>query len=77
MCTESLAWSRCAQLLGDTRTCLQSLQFYGVKHVCREANKVGHSLAKLVVNQSLDHVWIGECPSSIRNLVLAEQGSFH
>jgi hypothetical protein len=77
MCTESPAWSCYAQLLENTRACLQSLKFYSVKHVCQEANKVAHCLAKLAVNQSLDHVWIGECPSSIHNLVLAKRGSFH
>jgi ribonuclease HI len=68
-------WGQYAQLLDDVRTALQGFLFHGVQYASREANKVAHALAKLVVSHSVDHVWIDECPSSIYQLVLANQGS--
>jgi hypothetical protein len=37
------------------------------------ANNVAHCLAKFVLSQRLDNVWIEECPSFIQSVVLAEQ----
>jgi len=38
--------------------------------------KAAHGLANLAVNLSLDFVWNGICPESIRDVVLAKQAFF-
>jgi hypothetical protein len=41
------------------------------------ANKAAHALARCVISQYLDKVWITDCPSFIRAIVLAERDEFH
>jgi len=66
------AWNRYAQLLVDVRTLSHGFTFHKIQLVSRDANKVAHDLAKLVVTQPCDSMWIGECPSPIQHLVSVE-----
>lgn len=67
-------WGRYAQFLDDVRAVLQGSPFYAVQFVLRDANKVAHALAKLAISQSVDYMWLDECPSSIHHLVYADHG---
>jgi hypothetical protein len=58
-------------LIEDTRLWLQRLPHVFIHHVCREANAVAHCLAQLAISQFSDDVRIGDCPSMIRNVLLA------
>lgn len=61
-------------LLDDVKSRLSGLQCYEVTHVCREANLVAHTLAKLAIFGTMDHVWLEDYPSAFRSFVFAEQG---
>jgi hypothetical protein len=37
----------------------------------RDANTAAHKVVKLAISQLLDEVWIEECPSILRNVILA------
>lgn len=58
--------SRFGHLIEDTRSLL-----YMLHHVRQEANNAAYHLAKLAIFQLLDNVWRGDCPSVIRNVLLA------
>jgi hypothetical protein len=51
-----------AQLLENVHIILQGFLFYAVQFVSKNGNKVVYALAKLAVHQSIDFVWIDECP---------------
>lgn len=68
-------WNMFGQLIEDTKIMINSLQASEVKHTRRDANTAAHLLAKLALMQSIDQVWLEECPSSIQSIVLAEQDS--
>lgn len=53
------------QIIEDIRTSFHSFPYVDVYHVKRGANMAAHVLAKCAISQSLDKVWIGECPSFI------------
>jgi hypothetical protein len=49
------------------------MQSFFVHHVRWEANIVAHGITKLAISQLLDEVWREDCPSIIRNVILAEE----
>ena len=53
----------------DVKLCLNALTRWQVNHVYREANRVAHGLAKLVLNQVNETVWLEKCPSCIKNIL--------
>jgi hypothetical protein len=67
------SWSRYGQLIEDTKAKLNSLPFWTVSHVCRNANEPAHRLAQAAIHQSCEGVWLQNIPGFIQNLVLAEQ----
>jgi ribonuclease HI len=72
---EAPSWCQYGLLLEDTRSILNSLPFWKVTHVRREANGAAHGLAQAALHQSLDCIWYNSCPDFIQSLVLAEQAS--
>jgi hypothetical protein len=46
-----------------------------IKYVSRGVNFAAHNLAKCAISYLLDELWMEECPSYIRSIVLAEQVS--
>ncbi len=57
----------------DTQIQLGAIPLAKVHHVGRDANQAAHLLAKTSLLSFMDLVWIGEFPSPIHNIVLAEQ----
>jgi hypothetical protein len=68
----SSCWLVYGQLLDDIKTKLNSFPFHDVQHIRWDANIVTHRIANVALSQSLDQVWIEECPF-IQSIVLAEQ----
>jgi phage tail protein X len=77
---ESPCWKSYGHLIADIQTKLLVFHRYICSPACGHADqiiyKAAHGLAKLAVNLSLDFVWNGICPESIRDVVLAEQAFF-
>jgi ribonuclease HI len=65
--------SMIGHLINDVRQCLKNIPRWQVNHVFREANRVAHELAKHALKQANDIVWVDECPSCIRDILLTEQ----
>jgi hypothetical protein len=70
---EGPCWSPFGHLIVNARTCLVQMFSYSIHHVRQAANSVAHSLAKLTLSQLLDEVWLDDCPSVIRDVILAKQ----
>ncbi len=66
-------WSRWGQIIEDSRARLHDLSQVQINHARREASHVAYALAKLVVNQLLNCVWVGECPLPIQPIIIVEQ----
>jgi ribonuclease HI len=56
-------------LVSKTRILLFSFPHWKIGHVGLDGNKAAHCLAKLVVSQFCQYVWIGVCPSAIVDIV--------
>lgn len=56
------SWTQFGQLIEDSRTRLDSLQFWTTTHTRRENNEAAHFLAKSALHQSLHCVRQGFCP---------------
>jgi hypothetical protein len=59
-------------LLDDTKACFSHFSSVDVMHVRRNANNAARVLAKCVISQMLDMVWIEERPPFIHSVVLAK-----
>jgi hypothetical protein len=46
-----------------------------IQYASRAVNTATHTLAKFAISQMLDKLWVEECPSYIRFIVLVEQVS--
>jgi hypothetical protein len=62
-------------LIAETRVLLENFDRWTIKHVRREGNKIAHSLAKLVISQLQNRVWLGSFPSVLSDLVNSEMYS--
>lgn len=58
--------------MNDIRIVLQGFQTCSVEHVKRGANAAAHGLAKTVVNDIIDKIWMEEIPSCIFDVVLSK-----
>jgi hypothetical protein len=52
---------------------LRAISLVEVRHIRQDAHQVAHLLVKVALLYSLDLVWVGECTSSIQNIVLVQQ----
>jgi len=68
----SSCWLVCGQLLDDIKTKLNSFPFHDMRHIRRDANIATHRIANVALSQSLDQVWIEDCPF-IQSITLTEQ----
>ncbi|XP_059429714.1 uncharacterized protein LOC132163437 isoform X3 [Corylus avellana] len=71
------AWNWCAhgQIVADIRVVLNSRRSWMVMHTKRDANQAAHGLAKQVVRNQMDCVWIEEISSCISNIVVLEHST--
>jgi len=60
-------------LVLKTRQILESFCSWKISHVRREGNMVAHLLANFVVSHQSQCMWFNVCPSSLVNVVNAEQ----
>jgi hypothetical protein len=63
-------------VLNDAKFLLTHVPDWRVKHVRRTANMVAHRLAKLALVQGENRVWREDYPSSMREIVIAENCYF-
>jgi hypothetical protein len=64
----------CGQLITDTKSILSRLVHCSFYHVKRDANMVAHCMAKFVLSQLIDKVWVEEgLPFIIQHIVFAKQ----
>jgi hypothetical protein len=52
---------------------LESCHMWRVQHVQRSGNEVAHRLAKLALDQNLEHMWTDSFPSCTCEIVMAEK----
>jgi ribonuclease HI len=69
---EGPCWMSYGHIIEDTRSCFQFINPLEVNFVRREANRAAHVMAQYAISSQLNHVWMGECPPFIRNIVVSE-----
>jgi ribonuclease HI len=60
------------QLTADICMSLRSIQVWEMRHICSEANKVAHGIAKLAMSATMNKVWLYDPPDCIRNYLQAD-----
>jgi ribonuclease HI len=60
-------------LMDEAKLLLQSCHTWEVQHVQRSGNEVAHQLAKLALDQNIEHMWTDSFPSCISEIVMAEK----
>jgi ribonuclease HI len=68
-------WSSYGHFVEDIKVLAQSVHWVEINYASRVVNSAAHTLAKCAILHSLDELWMEECPSYIRSIVLAEQVS--
>jgi hypothetical protein len=71
--SEESSGAQFGHLMDEAKILLESCQTWSVQHVKRSGNEVVHQLAKLALDQNLEHLWIDSFTSSIHEIVMAEK----
>jgi hypothetical protein len=60
-------------IIVEAREFLMGFQSWAVSHIRRGGNEAAHQLAKFVVSQQVNQVWVDSYPNCLSEIINAEQ----
>jgi hypothetical protein len=70
--SEDQLWQRYSTLIEDAKIVLHSYQTWSVEHSKKEANMGAHSLVKVVIQTSMEKIWLDEYLEFLRDVIIAD-----